>query len=111
MWTRTAPGDERDVAVTFPRVGLIIQYERPVPYPKPPATTYQAEADQFPNLMSVTSLNGVPALATKQDADQLGTNFGAIEFVSGGTRIAVLGHYDLATLENVARSIVNQSDS
>ena len=46
---------------------------------------YAAEAAQFPDSMSVTDVNGVPALATRQDSDQYGTDFGAIEFVVGGT--------------------------
>ena len=104
-------GGDTNVAVTFPSAGLIVQYERPVPYPEPPAAMYAAEAAQFPDSMSVTDVNGVPALATRQDSDQYGTNFGAIEFVVGGTRIAVLGHDDEATLKSVALSIINRAGS
>jgi hypothetical protein len=51
-------------------------------------------------------LDGVPALATKEDSDQTGQNFGAIEFVVNGTRIAVLGHYDQAALETFATPLL-----
>jgi hypothetical protein len=108
VWERNVPGHEYNVAVTFPSAGIILQYERPVPYPEPPAEMYQTEAQQQPDSMSAIDLNGVPALATQQNSDQLGTNFGSIEFVKGGTRIAVLGHYDEATLEGIAQSIVDQ---
>ncbi len=69
---------------------------------------YQTEASQSPDSMSAIDLNGVPALATQQNSDQLGTNFGSVEFVKGGTRIAVLGHYDEGILESIAQSIVDQ---
>jgi hypothetical protein len=108
VWERTVPGHEYDLAITFPSAGIIVQYDRPVPYPEPPAEMYQTEARQQPDSMSAIDLNGVPALATQQNSDQLGTNFGSIEFVKGGTRIAVLGHYDEATLESIAQSIVEQ---
>jgi hypothetical protein len=109
VWTRTAPGGEKDVAVTYPEAGIIIQYDRPVPYPEPPAAMYQTEATQHPNSKDVVHLNAVSALATQQDSDQLGTGFGSVEFVMGGTRIAVLGHSDESTLENIAQSIVEQA--
>lgn len=99
-------GADTNVAVTFPSAGLIVQYERPVPYPQAPAAMYQAEAKQFPNLMSVTDLNGVPALVTTQNSDQTGANFGAIEFVVSGTRVAVLGRYDTATLRTFAAPLL-----
>jgi hypothetical protein len=67
---------------------------------------YQAEASQEPSVESAITLNGVPALATKQDSDQTGQNFGAIEFVVNGTRIAVLGHYDQAALESFAAPLL-----
>lgn len=108
VWERTVPGHEYDVAVTFPPAGIIVQYDRPVPYPEPPAQMYQTEASQSPDSMSAIDLNGVPALATQQNSDQLGTNFGSVEFVKGGTRIAVLGHYDEGILESIAQSIVDQ---
>jgi hypothetical protein len=111
VWARTVPGHEYDLAITFPSAGIIVQYDRPVPYPEPPAQMYQTEANQNPDSMSATDLGGVPALVTQQNSDQPGTNFGSIEFVIGGTRIAVLGHYDQATLKSVAQSIVDQANS
>ena len=43
-----------------------------------------------------------------RNSDQLGTNFGSVEFVKGGTRIAGLGLYDEGILESIAQSIVDQ---
>jgi hypothetical protein len=111
VWARTVPGHEYDIAITFPSAGVIVQYDRPVPYPEPTAQMYKTEASQSPDSMSVTDLSGVPALATRQNSDQPGTNFGSIEFVTGGTRVAVLGHYDEATLKSIAQSIVDQVNS
>ncbi|HEX4325044.1 MAG TPA: hypothetical protein VHZ77_10490 [Gaiellaceae bacterium] len=107
VWVRQdGGGQSTSVAVTLPAAGLILQFVRPAPYPQPPAQMYQTEASQEPDSMSVIDLNGVPALATKQDSDQTGQNFGAIEFVVNGTRIAVLGHYDLATLRAFATPVL-----
>jgi hypothetical protein len=110
VWVRQdGGGQSTSVAVTLPSAGLILQFVRPVPYPQPPAQMYQTEASQEPDSMSAIDLNGVPALATKQDSDQTGQNFGAIEFVVNGTRIAVLGHYDLATLRTFAMPLLAAS--
>ena len=113
VWVRQDGGGARDeghstsVAVTFPSLGVILQFDRPVGYPQPPAQMYQTEASQTPNAKQAIDLNGVPALYTVQDSDQFRQNFGAIEFVSNGTRIAVLGHYDLATLRAYAKSLLS----
>jgi len=107
VWVRQdGGGQSTSVAVTLPSAGLILQFDRPVSYPQPPAQMYQTEATQHPSIFSVIDLDGVPALATRQNADQFGQNFGAIEFVVGGTRIAVLGHYDEATLRTFASSLL-----
>jgi hypothetical protein len=111
VWAKTVPGHEYDLAIVFPSAGIIVQYDRPVPYPEPPAQMYQTEASQNPDSMSTTDLSGVPALVTQPNSDQSGTNFGSIEFVVGGTRIAVLGHSDPATLKSVAQTIVSQAGS
>ncbi len=105
-WVRTDAPDETSVAITLPKAGLILQFDRPVPYPEPPAQMYQTEASQDPDSESAIQLNGTPALATAQNSDQTGQNFGAIEFVANGTRIAVLGHYDLETLRTYASALL-----
>jgi hypothetical protein len=94
------------VAVTFPAAGLIVQYERPVPY-SDPERQYQGMANLLPNkAASVVDLNGVPGLAIKPNADQTGANLGSIEFVADGTRVVVMGHYDEPALREVALSIL-----
>lgn len=108
IWTEHT-GPVTDVAVTFPRPRLIVDYERPVTYPQPAPTMYATEARQGPGSMSTIDLKGVPALATAQNSDQLHQNFGSIEFVENGTVIRVMGHYDQATLQAVAQSIVDRS--
>lgn len=109
VWTQQLPG-EQDTAVglTFPGVGLIIQYQRPAPYPSSQAPLlYQAMASEEPSSISVTSLAGVPALAIKQNSDSTGANFGSIEFVTGDTRIVVIGHYSEAALEAFAGPVLS----
>jgi hypothetical protein len=107
VWVRQdGGGQSTSVAVTLPSAGLILQFDGPVQYPQPPAQMYRTEATQHPSIFSAIDLDGVPALATRQNADQFGQNFGAIEFVVRGTRIAVLGHYDEATLRTYASSLL-----
>ena len=106
VWTVNYGGDNAVVAIAFPQAGLIVEYERPV---QTPPTIYQTLAQEHPNSFSDTDLNGVPGLAIRQNSDQTGANFGAIEFVVGGTQIVVMGHYDEAALAAVARSIILQS--
>lgn len=108
IWTQSE-GPVTDVAVTFPGPAVIVGYSRPVEYPEVPAAMYATEAKQSPHSMSTISLDGVPALATAQNSDQLHQNFGSIEFVIDGTQVMVLGHYDEATLQSVAQSIVDHS--
>jgi hypothetical protein len=112
VWVRQDGGGQgTSVAVTLPAVGLILQFIRPVPYPESPAEMYQTEANQQPNSETVIDLGGVPALATRQDSDQTGQNFGSVEFVVKGTRIAVLGHYDVATLRAYATTLLAAASS
>ncbi len=108
IWTARYGSDDTIVAVTFPKAGLIVEYQRP---PQTPSAIYQTLAEDHPKMFRVVDLNGVPALATLQNSDQSQTNFGSVEFVVGDTQIAVLGHYDQATLKSVAQSIVDQTGS
>jgi hypothetical protein len=106
VWVEQAPtGDDTNVAVTFPAAGLIVQYERPVQYPESPLAMYRAEAADLPG-KNVISMNGVPAVETEQNSDDTGSNFGSIEFVASGTRIAVLGHYNESTLRPFAEALL-----
>jgi hypothetical protein len=99
--------DERRAAVTFPSAGLIVLYWHPRLYANP-GSLFAAVADGKPGVHAL-DLEGVAALAIDQNSDSTGTNFGSIEFDTGGTTIAVLGHYDQATLQAVAQSIVDRS--
>lgn len=110
VWTHFE-GPVTDIAVTFPGPGLIVDYERPVPYPQPVAAMYETLANEHSDSMRTIDLNGVPALAIAQNSDQLHHNFGAIEFVENGTVIRVMGHHDEATLQAVAQSIVGRGGS
>jgi hypothetical protein len=108
VWTEQLTGEQDTaVAVTYPSSGLIVQYQRPAPYSASAAPQlYQAMANEEPNSISVTSVNGIPAMAIKQNSDTTGTNLGSIEFVSGGTRIAVIGHYPQASLQAFGASVL-----
>jgi hypothetical protein len=91
------------VAVTFPSRGLIIQYARP-PIPDPLAN-YQGFVSQSPGSQVIYLSAGVPALAIAP-ADPSGWE--SIKFVAGGTTIIVLGHSSQASLQAVARSILDR---
>lgn len=58
---------------------------------------------------SVVDLKGTPALVIRQDSDVTGRNFGVVIFKRSGAEVRVMGHNDQATLEALARSIINQS--
>lgn len=95
------------VAVTVPSQGLIFEYTRPAP--TDPSATYQAIAQETPNIFQFIHLSGVPTLTAKENSDDTGHNFGSVIFVSGGVEIRVMGHTDQATLESLALSILSQS--
>jgi hypothetical protein len=112
-WTASlheaATGDSSaTVAVTFPRQGIIIDYTRPVPYADPQAN-YAGFADGHPDLAQAIDLNGVPALAIAQNSNSFGSNVGSVEFVTNGTKIVVMGHYNRAALTGIAASILSLS--
>jgi hypothetical protein len=96
-------------AVTFPSEGMFIEYT--LPPPADPTATYQAIAREDPRTFETVVLNGGTALAVKQDSDQTGRNFGGVIFVLNGVEIRVFGHYDEATLQTVAQSIVDRSQT
>lgn len=56
-------------------------------------------------------LNGTPAWVLPQNSDDTGANFGAVLFEVNGSEVRVMGHNDDATLEGIARSILNCSAS
>ena len=95
------------VAVTYPSVGLIISYQRPLTYADPLAG-YTGVSKGIPS-SHVISLGGVPALAVPENTDETGHNFGVVAFEIKDLEIRVMGHYDEATLEAVAQSIVDGS--
>lgn len=106
LWTANYGGDNTVVAVTFPQAGLIVEYERPA---QTPPAIYPTLAQEHPNFMSVTDLNGVPALEVAQNSNQSAADLSSVEFVAGGTQITVLGHDDEATLKSVAQSILDNA--
>jgi hypothetical protein len=114
VWLRTAnQGRVASVAVSFPGPEVIVQYDYPVPYPSDPLSLYKAIAANkyYGSAFHVVDLGGTPALAEDEDSDQNRSNFGSLEFVAAGIRIAVLGHYDQARLQAVAQSILDRSSS
>jgi hypothetical protein len=105
-----------NVAVTFPSQGVIVGYTRPAPSDGS-AAHFQAMANSMPSPSggsegSVITLNGgVPALAVQENSDDTGHNFGSVIFNMADSEVRVMGHYDAATLESLAVSILSQSDS
>lgn len=95
---------ETGVAVTFPSQGLIVQYRRP---PIPNSLAYVRDRVKgAPGSQSI-SLNGVPAFEIPQDPG--GSNWGSIEFVAGGTTIAVIGHSSEESLQAIAQAILDRT--
>jgi hypothetical protein len=104
------------VAVTFPSQGMVVEYTRPAPSDGT-AAHFEAMAQSMVSGSGVqighviTLSGGVPALAVEQNADETGSNFGEIIFNVGGNEIRVMGHNDQATLQGVAQSILDRSNS
>jgi hypothetical protein len=99
---------DHTAAVTFPSRGMFIDYTS-LPPSKNPRATYQAIAQQDPHSFKTIDLNGSTALAVRQNSDDTGHNFGGVIFVISGLEIRVFGHYDEATLQTVAQSIVRRA--
>jgi hypothetical protein len=110
VWLDRVPGGWTIVAVTFPRSRLIVLYERPIPFKQPPEALFAAMA-KGKSGFHLLDLEGVPAIATDQNSDVTGRNFGSVQFVDERVLVSVLGHYDTATLETVAQSILDRSRS
>lgn len=102
-------GEAKTAAVTFPALGLIVEYLRPAPYADP-QTGYEQMAQGL-NASQVADLSGTPALVVQQDSDQTGANFGVVAFEVNGAEIRVMGHDDSSTLEQIAQSILSRSGS
>ncbi len=88
------------VAVSFPSQGFAVRYTRPVPYDDPLAN-YERYARSVPSAR-VAYLNGVPTLTDTS------RRWGAVEFVSHGTMIAVMGTAQQSRLQAAARAIIGQ---
>jgi hypothetical protein len=99
-------------AVTYPQSSFVIEYETPVPYADP-ATAYQTYVNQTPsNLVgfaSVGQVAGHPALILQQGKDSTGSNPGAVEFVLGNLKIAVIGYRPSADLLAIAQSVASNT--
>jgi hypothetical protein len=106
VWVAGKKPRERTVAVTFPARGVIVEYTRPAPS-NGSAAHFRAVGEGIQG--SEFTLNGVPALAVRQNSDMTGANFGLIAFNVGDSEIRVMGHEGEATLEASALSILTQS--
>lgn len=111
VWMRSIR-PETVVAVTFPRARVFIDYETGVNrYYDDVLLLYRGMARSAPRLFHVIDLGGVPALASRENSDDTGKNFGAVMFDAGGARVTVFGHYHEPTLVGLARSIVDRSQA
>jgi hypothetical protein len=95
------------VAATFPGRGVIVEYTRRAPSDGS-AAHFRAMARGLPSSM-VVDLKRRPALVIRQDSDQTGHNFGVVIFNLDGSEVRVMGHDSRATLESLARSIIDRS--
>jgi hypothetical protein len=106
VWVESVQSKTVAAAVSFPSQGVIVMYLRPTF--SDPQTQYR-EMAQGINQAQEINLNGTPALVIAQNSDSTGQNFGVADFQANGSEIAVMGHYDTATIESLALSIINQS--
>ena len=96
-----------DLAISFPKQGLIVQYIQP-PI-SDPLSNYQAALRNSEG--SLIYLNGgVPALTTEGQLPD-GSPWGFVQFVAGGSTIEVMGHPDQETLQAAAQSILDRIGS
>ena len=102
-------GTQGLVAVTYPAQGVVIRYQRPF-VGADPLSTFAYISTESPS-SHLISLGGVPALAIPPSPDEFQIHFGRLLFESNGLEIEVWGHYDEATLQSVAQSIVDRSGS
>lgn len=96
------------IAATFPAQGVIVEYTWPAPSAGT-ASHFRAMAAGIVSAREITLNGETPAFAVKENSDETGHNFGAIIFNVPGSEIRVMGHTDEATLEALARSILNRS--
>lgn len=101
----TGEGDS-EVAITFPKRPLIIDYRRPAP--PNPIENYKGLANEHANTHTI-DLNGVPGLAITQKSDQLSSNMGVVSFIIDGVSIDVRGYYDETVLRQIALSILDRA--
>jgi hypothetical protein len=94
------------VWVSFPTVGLTVGYLRPPMYAGTRGE-WELQAKHYGNAASVVDLHGIAALAITPD----GPFPGSVEFDLAGSRMVVAGDRDVATLQAIARSIVDRSQS
>jgi hypothetical protein len=100
------------VAVTFPTQGVIVQYERPVPFSGKAQAHFRrmAQGMRADGLHAkIVDLNGTAAFAIQQDFDSNRNNFGVVTFKLGDSEVRVMAHRDQPTLRALARSILSQS--
>jgi len=103
------PQGLRSLPSPFPPSGVIVEYTRPAP--SDGSAAHFRAVGQGINGQVVRLGGRVPALAVKQNSDATGANFGTIAFNAGGSEIRVIGHYGRATLQRVAQSILERSNS
>jgi len=94
-------------AVTFPALGVWINYQTGDDYTDDVLLEYQAIARQSAGFQ-VIDLNGVPALANFETDP---TSVRSVEFSAGGVTVAILGSADPDTLRALAQSIIDRSEA
>ena len=109
VWAVSGGPTMGTAAVTYPAQRLIVYYVRPSAQ-SDPAAGYRAIAKELSGAQEI-ELDGTPALAIPQNSDDTGANFGVVAFTVDGIEIRVMGHNDEATLETIARSILERESA
>jgi hypothetical protein len=92
--------------IPFPSESVSIVYERPRPHWPRTRAQYRIEV-KHDRVSRVVELDGVPALEVRENVDD--HNPGRIDFAVDGTRVTLWGYRRSASLEAIARSMVERA--
>jgi len=91
----------------YPSLGLMVRYS-PVTYADPLAV-YQADVKADSDHVEIDYIAGVPALVKPGYVSTRSARTSFVEFVVGGTTVALIADLDVATLERLGKSIIDQA--
>jgi len=95
--------------VSYPSLGLNVHYSR-LTYADPLAV-YQSDVKADPSNVELDYIAGVPALVIPGYVSPQIARTSFVQFVIGGTTVGLVADLDVATLERLAKSIVDQANA